>query len=246
MGECAGTLVGEEDQLGQGHRQEPVLPPSAGAGVSTRRRSPPCSAAPPACRAVRASSAPGSRSPRPACPGRRPSPPPRRIGRASAPSVRRDPSRTPSRRRPSWPIPGESSTEIPTSRPPVSPYPVGDDLHQPGIGSAPHQGVAALADELGELAGRPGVALVEVGGGEKNTNVHIGRSLSAGIGASGSVIDDRQDARRGVEGFEGSSGGNVDVHAWRRGKFPLVVGAGPVEQAVAEDDAVRREHGFLE
>ena len=125
-------------------------------------------------------------------------------------------------------------------------YSVGDDLHQPGIGSAPHQGVAALADELGELAGRPGVALVEVGGGEENTMfISVGRFQRV-IGASGSVIDDRQDARRGVEGVEGSSGGNVDVHAWRRGKFLLVVGAGPVEQAVAQDDAVRREHGFLE
>ncbi len=42
---------------------------------------------------------------------------------------------------------------------------VGDDFHQPGIGPAPHQGVAALAEQFGELASRPGVSLVEVGGG---------------------------------------------------------------------------------
>ena len=41
---------------------------------------------------------------------------------------------------------------------------VGDDFHQPGIGSTPHQGVAALAEEFGEVARRPCVSLVEVGG----------------------------------------------------------------------------------
>jgi hypothetical protein len=41
---------------------------------------------------------------------------------------------------------------------------VGDDLHQRGIGSAPHQGVAGPADELPERAGRLGVELVEVSG----------------------------------------------------------------------------------
>ena len=50
----------------------------------------------------------------------------------------------------------------------------------------------------------------------------------------------------GVERLEGPRGGGVDVHAWRRGKFPLEVGAGSVEKAVAEDDAVGREHGLLE
>jgi hypothetical protein len=61
-----------------------------------------------------------------------------------------------------------------------------------------------------------------------------------------SVIDDRQDARRGVESFEGSSGGIVDVHTRCRRKLPLEVRAGPVEKPIAEDDTVRSEHGFLE
>ena len=60
-----------------------------------------------------------------------------------------------------------------------------------------------------------------------------------------SVVDDRQDARRGVERFKGSSGGSVDVHARHWGKFTREIGAGSVEEAVAEDDTVRREDRFL-
>jgi hypothetical protein len=61
-----------------------------------------------------------------------------------------------------------------------------------------------------------------------------------------SAVDDRHDARRGVESFESSSGRDVDVHAWLRGQFAVEVGAGPVEKPIAEDDTVRSEHGFLE
>jgi hypothetical protein len=59
-----------------------------------------------------------------------------------------------------------------------------------------------------------------------------------------SAIDDRQDARRSVKSFEGSSGGHVNLYTRRRRKFLLELGAGPIEEA--KDDTVRREHGLLE
>lgn len=56
---------------------------------------------------------------------------------------------------------------------------VRDDLHQTGVGATPDEGVAGLAEELGEPAGGLGIAHIEVCGGEEDTNVPKGHGNGA-------------------------------------------------------------------
>ena len=72
-----------------------------------------------------------------------------------------------------------------------------------------------------------------------------------GFGAGRSIVDDRQDARSGTEGLDGSGGGGVDVHAWLRGKVLLVSrcpahrtcrSAGRPRSPRARTPRVRRRH----
>ena len=64
---------------------------------------------------------------------------------------------------------------------------VGDHLHQPDVRTAPHEGVPALAEQFGELTGGARVAVVEVGGGEEDADVHGHRTRGRAGGLPGAV-----------------------------------------------------------
>ena len=55
-------------------------------------------------------------------------------------------------------------------------------------------------------------------------------------------VDNDDDARWLAQGLHRSFGSSVDVHSWFLRWFLLVVGARPVEEPVAQDDAVGAEH----
>lgn len=57
------------------------------------------------------------------------------------------------------------------------------------------------------------------------------------------AVGDDDHSTGGFESGQGAVGGVLDMHARRRWQLGLVVGAGPVELAVADDDAAGVKDG---
>ena len=162
----------------------------------------------------------------------RPSPRQRRIGRAATPFAGQGRRQTPSRRRRIWPTPAENS---PIHRGVVRRTPA---RRRPRPASAPYRtrptpvcGRPCRSSSANSRAGR--VYRWSRSAADKKTQTFIGS------------VDDSQDTRRRVEGFDCPRSGGVDVNPWRRGNFAFVVGARSVERAVAEHDAAHREDGLF-